>query len=135
MKRTLAIASIFVVTACNSLNLENSRTADIGVQYATLKLIQKSDEIDKDSVLKRTALARDLIESGVSFSTLTGKVRESIKWDKLAPEERLLVDALIADILYSVDLDMDVEAPLSAETKARLLVLIERIEQGAAYAE
>lgn len=133
MKRIIAIAIILAITACTLPNGKPSATADIAVKLATLELIDNSGRVTKDGVLSRVNLARKLLETEITLAYLTEKVRDSVDWDGLSPSERLLVDALIADIVYTVPVEVDI--PLDAEQKAKLLHVLDLIEQGAAYAE
>ena len=143
MMKLIAIALMLAVTACatpdgqNSAEAEKRRSAVIEstVKLATVNVIHNSSKIDKEDVLSRVAFARDIIENdtGVTLELLTGKIRETINWGDLKPMERILVDALIADVKYAVPVNLDIA--LDAEQKARVLHVLGLIEQGAAYAD
>ncbi len=134
LRRTLALASSLLATAlalsvlvtgCAALDTGNDSTNRLVVQYATLKLIEQSDDITAADVVERVDRAQALLDSEqlVSLDTLV-----DIDVTGLEPSDRLLVMTLFSRIE-----DAAIDTPESERT-VRLREITEWIRQATTYA-
>lgn len=138
MKLLATLLLALTLTGCASVNSffkENSTTAQVTVQYATLKVIERSDKINRDDVLEKVRLARDLItqDTEVTFRQLSAKVREAINWDRLDDADQILLDAVLQEAETRLQERIG-EGVLDEDSKTTLVTLFNWIEQAASLA-
>ncbi len=97
---TLLVA--LALAGCGPISVlvkERNPTAQLTVQYATLKVIEQSSTISATDVLQHVDRVRAVIDSNASITigALSAQVRENIRWDRLAIADRLLLDALLTE--------------------------------------
>lgn len=124
----LAFTVAIAFTACAALTTAESNR--IAVQYATLKIINNSGDIDAQDVLAATDKVRGILETDVEVDLR--EIIASIAVDKLTPEDQLLVSVLFQQVRYSVE---DVpESVAGASFVERLSVILAWIDEAAALA-
>ena len=89
MKTWISAAALSLVLAGCSVNQQQLAT-----QYATLKLLE-GDHVTQEAVLSRVDRVRLLLDGEY---VATEAVYEAVGWDSLAPSDRLLVSAIVADV-------------------------------------
>lgn len=106
IKKIIALVSgLFMTMGCASLSTSDGQkaAARIGVQYATLKVINgKADRADK---------VIEIVDSVISFANgetvpidvLEEQVRTLIPWDKLDDADKQLVELLILQVRSELD--------------------------------
>lgn len=110
MKKIMVVLAIvaLVFTGCVSSNPQSHGTDLIiktSVQYASIKYL--SDHQDQIAEAKRLVdgIETTLTEnSRVTLTQLENIVIESISWDGMKPEDRLLLSTLLGEIKYQVGL-------------------------------
>jgi|SRR5690554_1439134 len=110
MKLLLAAAFALSLAACAS-------NPQLPVQYATLKLLE-GEHVTQEAVLDRVERVRALLEGA---SVGTDAIYDAIGWDSLAPSDRLLVSAILADID-----DVEVGGRIDSERARQVLDWIEQ---------
>lgn len=138
LKKGVLYAAIFVATFALVAALPGCATVSdastkLPVQYATLKLIEQSDQIGPSDVISHVRRVRALTAQDTELSTadLVTQVLAGIDTDALEVSDRLLLMALVgyvADSLGEVNL-------ISSDHKLSLLTLLDWVEQAARLAE
>lgn len=125
--KAIFIASILLTSSACALTPEQSLTARLGVQYATLELIDQSDAIGRQDVLAAVKLLRERSAGNplITFDDMLAQVAVVVNWDSWSPQDKLLASALINRVEYGID-----RIP-SPEPSARLLTVLDWIEQAA----
>lgn len=127
--RLFAALIVFALLAgCGTLS-SNPGAAQVPVQYATLKVIQQSEDVTKADVIEHVQRARSVLQSSESVSV--DSLVSEVDLSGLAPEDRLLINALLSQIEYAAS-DVDV---VGEERRVRIMTLLNWIEQAARYAD
>lgn len=127
----LLLAATLVVAGCNSLT-EQDRMR-LPTQYATMKVIEQSDDITAEGVLRYTELARMIVASDVEINAqaLVQEILEALDAEKLSPSDRFLVVSLVQQIeIEAQSLNL-----IQPDTRLSLLEVIGWIEQAARMAQ
>lgn len=101
MKKALAtlavIAVLFVPTGCASFG-ENTDSARLATQYATLKVID--GDVDRaDRIEEIVARSLTVLDGGsITVAAVESAVRSSVDWSSLDAADTLLADALIVAV-------------------------------------
>lgn len=127
----LLLAATLVVAGCNSLT-EQDRMR-LPTQYATMKVIEQSDDITAEGVLRYTELARTIVARDVQINAqdLVQEILEALDAEKLSPSDRFLVVSLVQQIeIEAQSLNL-----IQPDTRLSLLEVIDWIEQAARMAQ
>lgn len=135
----VALLLAIALAGCASLQpTGKSETPRLAVQYATLKVIEQAKDVTAAGVVEHVQRVRDVVNGNVELplARLVEEVRGPIDWDALSTSDRLLLDALIAQIEHAI---LEVEGPggdglIGEERRVRLLTLLDWVEQAAGYA-
>lgn len=112
----LAAVLLLAVTACT--------VTTIAPTWVTMKLIEK-EAVTADEVVDHVARVRTLLDTGVTLAELGTEVRERIGYQHMMPSDRLLVDALLADVAERIDIS--VALPLGDEHIAAIHRVLDQI--------
>lgn len=119
----LAVIVVLAATACTSTQ------SNLPIQYATMKLIER-DAVTPAEVQERVERVRGLVVGGGTLTDLGERVRNAIGYTKLAPSDRLLIDAILGDVAHRVDIGFDV--PLGDAQRDAILEALDSIDRVAA---
>ena len=100
----LAIIVVLAATACT--------VTTIAPTWVTMKLIEK-EAVTAEEVVDQVDRVRTLLDTGITLAELGTEVRERIGYQHMMPSDRLLVDALLADVADRININ--VALPLSDE--------------------
>lgn len=101
--RLAAVLSLCLTLAwlagCSLLQDRDARL-QLAVSYATGKLIEQSSDITGDRVAAAVVRARAIVEADelVTVIDLTARIRSTLDLDQLGPADKMLVDALLAEV-------------------------------------
>lgn len=104
------------------------------VELGVLKVLEKNPTLaPRVQELAGQATAGMAAGEVVSLATLEGQIRQAIRWEKLTPEETVLLDTLIVAVRQELD---RTAAGLQTPEEARLLAVkvLEWVEDAAALA-
>lgn len=112
----LAAVLLLVATACT--------VTTIAPTWVTMKLIEK-EAVTADEVVDHVARVRTLLDTGITLAELGTEVRERIGYQHMMPSDRLLVDALLADVAERIDIS--VALPLGDDHIAAIHRVLDQI--------
>jgi hypothetical protein len=97
------------------------------IQYATLKIIEQSDDITADGVLRYVYRARELANLAVEINVqaIVKELMAELLDEKLSPADQFLVQALIQQIDYEIT-NLRLVRPESTLTILDVLVWVEQ---------
>ena len=126
----LALLIVFVFAGCQTLS--NVSSNDLVVQYATMKVIEESDEITSADVRETVEKARSVLEADVTVAIddFKAQVAEQIGWSELAPSDKLLITAIVDEVQVSLEKQYEVDV-LSDEVVIRIEQFLDMVEQAA----
>ena len=126
----LALLIVFVFAGCQTLS--NVSSNDLVVQYATMKVIEESDEISSNDVQDTVAKARAVLnaETTVSIDKFKAELAEQIGWSELAPSDKLLITAIVDEVQVSIEKQYEVDV-LSDEVVIEIERFLDLVEQAA----
>lgn len=131
IKSLAIVAAVAMLAACGSLT-EQDRMR-LPTQYATMKVIEQSDDITAEGVLRYTELARMIVARDVQINaqSLVQEILEALDAEKLSPSDRFLVVSLVQQIeIEAQSLNL-----IQPDTRLSLLEVIDWIEQAARMAQ
>lgn len=114
----LAIIVVLVATACT--------VTTIAPTWVTMKLIEK-EAVTAEEVVDHVARVRTLLDTGVTLAELGTEVRDRIGYQHMPPSDRLLVDALLADVADRIDISVAI--PLGDEHIAAIHRVLDQISR------
>lgn len=87
------------LSGCSLLQDRDARL-QLAVSYATGKLIEQSSDITGERVAAAVVRARAIVEADelVTVIDLTARIRSTLDLEQLGPADRMLVDALLAEV-------------------------------------
>lgn len=112
-------------------------TSDQGtfvVQYATIKLIEQSDEVSAQNVLDTTNKVRGIVEENeeLTMSSLASGFRQRVDISSLQPSDQLLVSAIISRIQSTVSERLDTNKSFfGIEQTTTILQLLDDVDEAA----
>jgi len=126
----LALLIVFVFAGCQTLS--NVSSNDLVVQYATMKVIEESDEITSADVRETVEKARSVLEADVTVAIddFKAQVAEQIGWSELAPSDKLLITAIVDEVQVSLEKQYEVDV-LSDEVVIEIERFLDLVEQAA----
>lgn len=118
------------VAGCQTL--QNASSNELLVTYATMKVIEESDEITSADVRETVEKARSVLEADVTVSIddFKAEVAEQIGWSELAPSDKLLIAAIVDEVQVSLEKQYEVDV-LSDEVVIRIEQFLDMVEQAA----
>lgn len=128
MKQLIFITAIILsLTACSTLTSDGAR--QLAVQYATIRTIDQSANIDARGVIETTRQLRAIIKSDQTID-LRGLARQ-IDTSQLSPYDQLLVSVLSEQIYHALrDYAGDVDLPVME----RVLIVLNWVDEAALMA-
>jgi len=91
------IISLALMAGCSFIE-ENPNTARLTTQYATAKIIDNdSDRAARIVAIASEARATIGEDSTATIAKLDDYVRSQIRWNSLAPEDSILIDAVLSN--------------------------------------
>jgi hypothetical protein len=132
-KKLVAILGMCSLFGCASMGTDEGQTAvaRIGVQYATLKVI--NGDIDRaEAVLDVVNAAIALAEGGdlVPIDLLESQIRAVIPWDGLDDADKQLVNLLILQVRAELEVRVD-DGLIDAEKVAQVLEVLKWVRDAA----
>ena len=108
------------------------------VQYATLKLIEQSDEVTAEDVITTTGKVRDIVngtgegDAKLSLQSLNDSFRDKVDISSLAPSDQLLVNALITRVESTIASRVsDTSGFITSQQTTTILRLLDDIDEAA----
>lgn len=135
MKKFIALVCTFILMSCASLSTDRGQqaAARIGVQYATLKVID-GDADRATSVVEVVDRAIALAEGEpVSLDDLEAQIRDAIPWNKLDDADTLLAELLILQIREELDVRV-VDGLVDPERAAAAVEVLRWVRDAASLA-
>lgn len=117
----LAAVLLLAVTACT--------VTTIAPTWVTVKLIE-NETVTPEEVTGHVDRLRTLLDTGITLAELGTEVRDRIGYQHMMPSDRLLVDALLADVADRIDIS--VALPLGDEHIAAIHRVLDQISRYAA---
>jgi len=123
----LAACLVFTLQACKSI--DDSSAAMIAVEFATLKVIEESESITAEGVLRYVEFARGLINADTTINSarLAEEILQALQRENLSNADRFLVIALVQQI----EINMASSGLLDEERRYRLHQILDWVEIGA----
>lgn len=135
-KKLVAILGISALMGCASMGTDEGQTAvaRIGVQYATLKVINGKVE-RAEAVLDVVNAAIALAEGGeiLPIDLLESQMRAVIPWDGLDDADKQLVNLLILQVRAELEVRVD-DGLIDSEKVAKVLEVLEWVRDAAELA-
>lgn len=101
MRWLIVIAMAFVV-GCATMQAD-SGSARLAVQYGTLKYI-KNDTQKASRVAAKVDAALEIVNNNLTtIAALDTAVRDSIEWQSLSIEDKMLLDALLTEVRHEME--------------------------------
>lgn len=127
------IVILLALTALSGCALLESQpaTAQLTTQYATLKVIDGDPE-RADKILSLVAEARQYVDDAdnVAIGVLDEAIRSRIRWERLDPADRLLIDAVLQRARERLEFEIGAGV-LDAEQRVQLTTFLGWIEDAA----
>lgn len=114
----LCVIVVLAVTACT--------VTSIAPTWVTMKLIE-NEAVTADEVVYHAERMRTLLDPGITLAELGTEVREQLGYQSMLPSDRLLVDALLADVVAQIDID--VSLPMGDAHIAAIHRVLDRISR------
>ena len=130
--KILSIFAAVLLIACSSLGtITESREGQLVFQYATVKIIRESGDIDSGDILGFVERIRPLLTDKINtVDVVMSLVRSEVPWDRLHPEDRVLVN-----YIFEVAEDrLGDRATDHSDIRTSALTIIAWIEQAALFA-
>ena len=135
MNKFIALVCTFILMSCASLSTDRGQqvAARIGVQYATLKIID-GDADRASSVVEVVDRAIALAEGEpVSIDDLEAQIRDAIPWNKLDDADYMLAEVLILQIREELDVRV-VDGLIDPERAAAAVEVLRWVRDAAVLA-
>lgn len=135
-----SLLAFAALSGCTTRSTSTSTvTARVAIQYATLRLIEDSDDITADGVVRHVQIVRSMLaENGtMPASAIAAKVLQSTDIAKLDAPDRLLVETLVLQVqsvyesVESGATGNSASLPVDADTRTSLMLVLAWIEQAA----
>lgn len=115
MKLIIAVFVALLIGGC-------AAHPQLPLQFATLRLIERGsveaqDVIDKSQEIHQLIL----LSESVTLFSLDAKVRELVGYDNLEASSKLIVDVMVSDVTYGIDMDVPI-------TEAHRDLILERVQ-------
>lgn len=139
MKKLIIAAGLAVTLAlagCAGTDNENREAVGrLAVQYATIKVIERSDTITAEDVVAHVERVRALVDEDaeVSLADLRGELLSHIDMDGLDAADRLLVMTLLDQVELTLADEIEVGG-LDEDAKARVAEVLGWVVRAAAMA-
>lgn len=135
MKKFIVLFCTFILMGCASFSTDQGKqvAARIGVQYATLKVID--GDTDRATLVVSVADRAIALAEGepVSTSVLEEQIRAAIPWDKLDDADKLLVELLILQVRNELDIRV-ADGLVDPERAAAAVEVLQWVRDAAALA-
>lgn len=128
----LLLTLAFTLSACSTLQ-SNDTTTKLAVQYGTMKIIEQSDAVTADGVLRAVSKAREAANEEVRIIDVRERVLAAIDIQDFSPADQLLITTLVDQV--QAELAMSVtNGLLSEDDMVRLETLLGWVEDAAIMA-
>lgn len=135
-RAAVIFTTALALSGCASFTADDSAGGKFVVQYSTLKLIERSDDITSDTVMETVNRIRDRIVGNeeVRYADLKTRVLEEVRFDSLDPSDQLLVMTIMDQLV--LDIDTGVQADfISEEDRVSIDRFLGWVQQAAAMAK
>lgn len=135
-RAAVIFTTALALSGCASFSSDNSTGGKFVVQYSTLKLIERSDDITSTVVTDTVAKIRDRVvnDEEIRYADLKTRLLEEVRFDSLEPSDQLLVMTIMDQLV--LDIDTGVQADfISEEDRVSIDHFLTWVEQAAAMAK
>lgn len=131
----LMLMAVLALTAGCAALQERDTGAQLTVQYATLKVIEQSDDVTAEGVIEHVQRARALVDEDpdVTLGQLAEEVRSEIPWSRLSLADRMLLDAVLLEAEERLRQRIG-DGLLDEDARVAVTVLFDWIERAASMA-
>lgn len=135
-RAAVIFTTALALSGCASFSADESTGGKFVVQYSTLKLIERSDDISSDVVMETVNRIRNRIvnDEEVRYANLKTRLLDEVKYDSLEPSDQLLVMTIMDQLV--LDIDTGVQADfISEEDRVSIDRFLGWVQQAAAMAK
>lgn len=135
-RAAVIFTTALALSGCASFTADDSTGGKFVVQYSTLKLIERSDDITSAKVTETVAKIRERVvnDEEIRYADLKTRLLEEVRFDSLEPSDQLLVMTIMDQLV--LDIDTGVQADfISEEDRISIDRFLTWVEQAAAMAK
>lgn len=135
-RAAVIFTTALALSGCASFSADDSTGGKFVVQYSTLKLIERSEDITPEKVNATVAKIRERVvnDPEVKYANLKDRLLAEVRFDSLEPSDQLLVMTIMDQLV--LDIDTGVQADfISDEDRISISRFLDWVEQAAAMAK